>query len=70
MDEIKDLIVDDLKIINETGSHHDESVIKNLKKRTLITVKKNTKYLISKGKKFTVDIVQEETDITHELLVR
>ncbi len=70
MDEIKDAIVHDLKIIHETGSHGDESVLKNLKKRTLIAIKKNTKYLITKGKKFTVDIVQEETDITHELLIR
>lgn len=70
VDEIVDVIVKDLGIINDTGSHDDEAILKNLKKRTLITAKKNTKYMISKGKKFTLEIVQEETDITHELLSR
>ena len=70
LDKIVDLTVKDLKVINDTGCHDDGSDLKNLKKRTLITIKKNTKYMISKGKKFTLNIVEEETDITHELISR
>ena len=36
----------------------------------LLNCRKNTTYSVQKGTKFTTEIVQETTDITHDLLLR
>ncbi|KAJ3088994.1 hypothetical protein HK102_007446 [Quaeritorhiza haematococci] len=58
----------DLKEISKTGTHKDQSLINELKKRKLIEKKVTTTYKVTKGPKFTTTITQESTDITAEML--
>ncbi|KAL2918990.1 Phenylalanyl-tRNA synthetase, beta subunit, cytoplasmic [Polyrhizophydium stewartii] len=58
----------DLKEIQNTGSHPDDALLKALRKRQLITTQKMTSYKVTKGDNFTTTIVEESTDISHEML--
>jgi phenylalanyl-tRNA synthetase alpha chain len=46
----------------------DETTIAAYKKRKLVTVEKSTSYCIFKGEEFTTEIVQQETDVTVEMV--
>eukprot|EP00842_Homolaphlyctis_polyrhiza_P005755 jgi/Hompol1/6180/HPOL_002219-RA len=58
----------DLRLIRDTGAHPDEALVKALKKRQLIATQKLSSYSITKGAKFTTEIVEEATDISQEML--
>lgn len=48
---------------------HDPKVIAELKKRKLLKMQKVISFRISKGPKFALQLVKEETDLTAELIV-
>ncbi|KAJ1345335.1 phenylalanine-tRNA ligase, alpha subunit [Batrachochytrium salamandrivorans] len=58
----------DLQEIRANGTHSDESLLKILKKRQLINTIKITSYKVNKGERFTVHLVEESTDVSHEML--
>ncbi|EGF79764.1 hypothetical protein BATDEDRAFT_19849 [Batrachochytrium dendrobatidis JAM81] len=58
----------DLKLIRDTGTHSDNALLKVLKKRQLITTLKITTYKVKKGSRFTTKLVEESTDISHEMI--
>lgn len=58
---------DQLKVIQETRTH-DAKIIADLKKRKLLKMQKVISFRISKGPKFALEMVKEETDLTAEML--
>lgn len=65
----KDSVVENLKIIKETGNLSDKKELTELKKRKLINLNKIVGYKITKTDKFLVEIVNLETDITSDMIV-
>jgi phenylalanyl-tRNA synthetase alpha chain len=59
---------DELKTIQDTKTHPDPKVLKELKKRKLIKTQKATSFKITKGPKFALEIVKEETDLTADMI--
>jgi hypothetical protein len=47
---------------------HDAKIITDLKKRKLLRMQKIISFRISKGPKFALQMVKEETDLTAEML--
>jgi phenylalanyl-tRNA synthetase alpha subunit len=58
---------DQLKVIQEKRTH-DAKIIADLKKRKLLKMQKVISFRISKGAKFALEMVKEETDLTAEML--
>ncbi|KAK8048290.1 tRNA synthetase class II core domain-containing protein [Apiospora phragmitis] len=67
-DAITDVTRDQLRVIQETGTHDEPKVITDLKKRKLLRLQKTFSFRISKGAKFALEMVKEETDLTAEML--
>lgn len=67
VDSINDVTRDQLKVIQETRTH-DPKVIADLKKRKLLKMQKVISFRISKGRKFALEMVKEETELTAEML--
>ncbi|KAI1078148.1 tRNA synthetases class II core domain (F)-domain-containing protein [Whalleya microplaca] len=67
VDSINDVTRDQLRIIQETKTH-DSKIIADLKKRKLLKMQKVISFRISKGAKFALELVKEETDLTAEML--
>ncbi|KAL2164359.1 hypothetical protein VTH06DRAFT_3575 [Thermothelomyces fergusii] len=67
VDSINDVTRDQLKVIQETRTH-DAKVLADLKKRKLLRMQKVISFRISKGPKFALEMVKEETDLTAEML--
>ncbi|KAL2134049.1 hypothetical protein VTI74DRAFT_1160 [Chaetomium olivicolor] len=67
VDSINDVTRDQLKVIQETKTH-DPKIIADLKKRKLLKMQKVISFRISKGPKFALEMVKEETDLTAEML--
>jgi phenylalanyl-tRNA synthetase alpha chain len=51
-----------------TRTHGDPKILADLKKRKLVKIQKVTSFKISKGPKFALEIVKEETDLTGDML--
>ncbi|KAK4044724.1 tRNA synthetases class II core domain (F)-domain-containing protein [Parachaetomium inaequale] len=67
VESINDVTRDQLKVIQEKRTH-DAKIIADLKKRKLLRMQKVISFRISKGPKFALEIVKEETDLTAEML--
>lgn len=68
VDSIQDITREQLQVIKETKTH-DSKIIADLKKRKLLNVQKVISFKISKGPKFALEMVREETDLTADMLV-
>jgi phenylalanyl-tRNA synthetase alpha chain len=66
-DAIRDTTKEQLLQIQQTQAH-DSKVISDLKKRKLIRTQKAITFKLSKGPKFALEIVKEETDLTADML--
>ncbi|KAK4137254.1 hypothetical protein BT67DRAFT_371318 [Trichocladium antarcticum] len=67
VDTINDVTRDQLRVIQEKRTH-DAKIITDLKKRKLLKMQKIISFRISKGPKFALEMVKEETDLTAEML--
>ncbi|KAL7786996.1 tRNA synthetases class II core domain (F) domain-containing protein [Trichoderma ceciliae] len=67
VDSIEDVTRAQLRFIKETKSH-DNKIIADLKKRKLLNTQKVISFKASKGPKFALEIVKEETDLTYDML--
>lgn len=67
VESINDITRDQLKVIQETKTN-DPKIIADLKKRKLLRMQKVISFRISKGPKFALEMVKEETDLTAEML--
>ncbi|KPM34339.1 Phenylalanine--tRNA ligase alpha subunit [Neonectria ditissima] len=67
VDSINDVTRDQLRTIQEKRTH-DSKILADLKKRKLLTVRKAISFKISKGTKFALEMVKEETDLTADML--
>lgn len=67
-DSINDTTREELQIIQNTRTHPDSNVIKDLRKRKLVKMQKVISFKIYKGPKFALEIAKEETDLTAEML--
>ncbi|CAJ2502202.1 Uu.00g095960.m01.CDS01 [Anthostomella pinea] len=67
VDSVDDVTRDQLRTIQEKRTH-EPKVIADLKKRKLLKLQKTFSFKISKGPKFALEIVMEETDLTAEML--
>lgn len=66
--DVKDETRDQLRTIQDTKTHPDAKVVAELKKRKLVKLQKVISFNISKGPKFALEIVKEETDLTADML--
>jgi len=65
---ITDTTRERLRTIQETHTHPEAAVLKELKKRKLISVQKVKSFKVMKGPKFALEIVKEETDLTADMI--
>ncbi|GAA5955363.1 hypothetical protein JCM8115_001926 [Rhodotorula mucilaginosa] len=68
VDQVEDVTQKDLLAIQSTGSHADEKLLAELRKRKLVEKKKTFYYQVQKGPEFSTTIAKLETDLTVELL--
>lgn len=68
VDSIKDVTREQLQTIKDTHTHPDTKVVNELKKRKLVKVHKAFHFKISKGDKFALEIAEEKTDLTADML--
>ena len=68
VDSVVDQTQTELLAIRQSGLLLDESLLKKLKSRKLVTIVKSTSYRVFKGLKFALSIAQQATDIDHGLL--
>lgn len=68
MDSIKDVTREQLQTIKDTHTYPDTKVVNELKKRKLVKVQKAFHFKISKGDKFALEIAEEKTDLTADML--
>ncbi|KAK6464806.1 phenylalanyl-tRNA synthetase alpha chain [Scheffersomyces coipomensis] len=66
----QDTVLDELKLIESTGSLDDKKELTELKKRKLINLTKIIGYKIEKGVKFSLEIATLETDITSDMITK
>ncbi|KAK4456478.1 tRNA synthetases class II core domain (F)-domain-containing protein [Cladorrhinum samala] len=67
VDSISDVTRDQLQVIKEKKTH-DAKIVADLKKRKLLKLQKVISFKITKGPKFALKLVKEETDLTAEML--
>ncbi|PQE27176.1 hypothetical protein CJF32_00000141 [Rutstroemia sp. NJR-2017a WRK4] len=67
-DSIQDTTREQLQVIKDTRTHSDAKVMAELKKRKLVKMQKVISFEISKGPKFALEMVKEETDLTADML--
>ena len=65
---ITDTTREQLRTIQETRTHPDAKILLDLRKRKLITPQKVITFEVSKGPKFAVEFVREETDLTADMI--
>ena len=65
---IQDTTRDQLQTIDRTRTHPDAKVLKDLRKRSLLTMKKVISFKVEKGPNFAAEFVKEETDLTVDML--
>lgn len=58
---------DQLRVIQEKKTH-DKKIITELRKRKLLRLQKSISFKISKGSKFALELLKEETDLTAEMI--
>lgn len=68
VDSAVDVTQKDLLEVRESGTHSNEKVLMDLKKRTLVEKQKTATYKVVKGDKFTRVIEKESTDITEDMI--
>lgn len=68
VDSIKDVTREQLQTIKDTHTFPDAKVVNELKKRKLVKVQKSFHFKISKGDKFALEIAEEKTDLTADML--
>ncbi|KAF2997785.1 Phenylalanyl-tRNA synthetase, beta subunit, cytoplasmic [Neopestalotiopsis sp. 37M] len=68
VDSIKDTTREQLQIIQKERTLPDAKVLADFKKRKLIKTQKVISFNITKGPKFALELVKEETDLTEEML--
>ncbi|KAI9811553.1 MAG: Phenylalanyl-tRNA synthetase, beta subunit, cytoplasmic [Thelocarpon impressellum] len=68
VDAITDTTRTLLQTIQKTRTHPDPKVILDLRKRKLVTLQKVISFEITKGPKYALELVKEETDLTPEML--
>ncbi|KAJ4416377.1 Phenylalanyl-tRNA synthetase, beta subunit, cytoplasmic [Gnomoniopsis sp. IMI 355080] len=68
VDSIKDVTREQLQTIKDTHAYPDAKVVNELKKRKLVKVQKAFHFKISKGDKFALEIAEEKTDLTADML--
>ncbi|KAM0793624.1 Phenylalanyl-tRNA synthetase, beta subunit, cytoplasmic, variant 2 [Microbotryomycetes sp. NB124-2] len=66
--DVEDATQKDLQTIASTGTHSDDKLLAELKKRKLIEKRKSFYFAIDKGSNFATTIEKLETDLTVELL--
>lgn len=66
-------LVDSVQDVTQENLGHleqlESSLANTYKKRKLILTEKSTSYLITKGEEFTTKIVDQETDVTFEMVI-
>ena len=67
-DSIRDTVREQLQSIESTRTYDEPKVIADLQKRKLVTTHKVPSYKISKGPKYSIKFVKEETDLTADML--
>ncbi|KAK3687662.1 tRNA synthetases class II core domain (F)-domain-containing protein [Podospora appendiculata] len=67
VDSVQDITRDQLRVIKEKRTH-DPKIVADLKKRKLLRMQKNISFKITKGAKYALEMVKEETDLTAEML--
>ncbi|KAK3325861.1 tRNA synthetases class II core domain (F)-domain-containing protein [Apodospora peruviana] len=67
VDSINDVTREQLRTIQEKRTH-EPKILAELKKRKLLKMQKIISFKISKGPKFALEMVKEETDLTAEML--
>ncbi|KAL2263744.1 hypothetical protein VTK26DRAFT_5388 [Humicola hyalothermophila] len=67
VDSINDVTREQLRVIQEKRTH-EPKILADLKKRKLLKMQKVISFRISKGPKFALQMVKEETDLTAEML--
>ena len=67
VESITDVTRDQLRVIQEKRTH-EPKIVADLKKRKLLRLQKVVSFKISKGPKYALEIVKEETDLTAEML--
>ncbi|KAK1772868.1 phenylalanyl-tRNA synthetase [Phialemonium atrogriseum] len=67
VDSIHDVTRDQLRMIQENKTR-DGKILADLRKRKLLKFQKVISFKISKGPKYALEIVKEETDLTAEML--
>lgn len=67
VDSINDVTRDQLRVIKEKRTH-DKKILTDLKKRKLIRLQKTLSFKFSKGPKYALELVKEETDLTAEMI--
>ena len=55
-------------MVENTRTHPDPKILSDLRKRKLVKMQKVIAFKISKGTKFALDMVKEETDLTADML--
>ena len=68
VDKIEDTTRDDLKQIQENGTHTDANVLKELKKRKQLSMTKVITFSVQKGTQFSTTVSKLETDLTAEMI--
>ncbi|KAJ3410688.1 hypothetical protein HDV05_003485 [Chytridiales sp. JEL 0842] len=68
VESIVDKTKDDLVEIKSTGTHSNEKIVLEMKKRNLVEKQKSASYSVTKGHKFTTQIEKESTDITQDMI--
>ena len=69
-ESITDVTREHLLIIQQNRTHPDQKVLADLRKRKLITMQKIITFKISKGPKYSRELVKEETDLTADMIAR
>ena len=68
VDSIKDTTREQLQIIQKERTLPDTKALADFKKRKLTKTQKVISFSITKGPKFALELVKEETDLTEEML--
>ncbi|GAA5836593.1 hypothetical protein JCM3766R1_006964 [Sporobolomyces carnicolor] len=68
VDTIEDATQKDLVVVQTSGAHPDEKLLRELVKRKLVEKKKTFYYSVEKGPHFSTTVQKLETDLTVELL--
>jgi phenylalanyl-tRNA synthetase alpha chain len=69
VDSVQDQTRGDLQQIQQTGTHRDEEILKDLKKRKLCDRSKTVYFSVQKGPQFSMEVRKQATDITADSLV-